>query len=78
MHPILMCNNRLLSLSITGKKRSRLTVLLEVDALALADSLKHVLDTRHHTLQAAEVDVGTLVEGIEDLVGVLLNLNVMF
>ena len=44
------------------------------DALALADTLEHVLNTGHHTLETTEVDVGTGVKLVEDLVGVLLNL----
>ena len=32
------------------------------------------LDSGHHALEAAEVDVGTLVQGVKNLIGVLLNL----
>ena len=44
------------------------------DALALADTLEHVLNTGHHTLETTEVDVSTGVKLVEDLVSVLLNL----
>ena len=44
------------------------------DALALADTLEHVLNTGHHTLETTEVDVSTGVKLGEDLVSVLLNL----
>jgi hypothetical protein len=32
------------------------------------------LDAGHHALEAAEVDMGTLVKGVEHLIGILLNL----
>mmetsp|Transcript_774 Transcript_774/g.1825 ORF Transcript_774/g.1825 Transcript_774/m.1825 type:complete len:343 (-) Transcript_774:65-1093(-) len=44
------------------------------NSLLLTDSLEHVLDSRHHSLKSAEVDVGTGVKLVEDLVGVLLDL----
>jgi len=49
-------------------------VVVEVEALLGAHLLEHVLDAGHHALKAAEVHVGTLVKGVEHLVGVLLNL----
>jgi len=48
--------------------------LIIVNALALADALKHVLNTRHHSFETTEVDMGTVVKLVENLVGVLLNL----
>mmetsp|Transcript_1215 Transcript_1215/g.880 ORF Transcript_1215/g.880 Transcript_1215/m.880 type:complete len:346 (-) Transcript_1215:11-1048(-) len=45
-----------------------------VDALFGSNSLKHVSDSRHHSLKTAEVDVSTVAELVEDLVGVFLNL----
>lgn len=58
-----------------------LLVLLELGQLlvpALASPLRHllkgVLDSRHHPLQTAEVDVRAAVQELEDLVAVLLDL----
>ena len=48
--------------------------LIVVNSLLLADTGKHVLDSRHHSLQSAEVHVGTILQLCEDLSGVLLNL----
>mmetsp|Transcript_18598 Transcript_18598/g.34436 ORF Transcript_18598/g.34436 Transcript_18598/m.34436 type:complete len:354 (-) Transcript_18598:9-1070(-) len=48
--------------------------LIVVKALGLGNTLKHVLDAGHHSLETAEVDVGTILELGEDLIGVLLNL----
>ena len=48
--------------------------LIIVKSLLLGNTLKHVLDSGHHSLQSAEVDVGTVVQLLENLVGVLLNL----
>mmetsp|Transcript_21230 Transcript_21230/g.59076 ORF Transcript_21230/g.59076 Transcript_21230/m.59076 type:complete len:372 (-) Transcript_21230:1819-2934(-) len=45
-----------------------------LESLLLGDSLEHVLDSWHHSLQSAEVDVGTVLELLEDLIGVLLDL----
>mmetsp|Transcript_5995 Transcript_5995/g.10231 ORF Transcript_5995/g.10231 Transcript_5995/m.10231 type:complete len:380 (+) Transcript_5995:74-1213(+) len=45
-----------------------------VDVLRLAHLGEHVLDARHHALEAAEIDVAALVEAVEDLVSVLLHL----
>ena len=42
---------------------------VKVDAFGLADTLKHVGDSGHHALEAAEVDVGALVQELEDLGG---------
>ena len=48
--------------------------LIVVKSLRLADALEHVLDSGHHSLESAEVHVGTTLELVEDLVGVLLDL----
>ena len=45
-----------------------LLLLVEVELLRLAHGLEHVVDARHHPLEAAEVDVRALVEALEDLV----------
>mmetsp|Transcript_65147 Transcript_65147/g.174687 ORF Transcript_65147/g.174687 Transcript_65147/m.174687 type:complete len:250 (-) Transcript_65147:409-1158(-) len=45
-----------------------------VDFLFFADGLEHVLDSGHHTLEAAEVNVGSTVQLGKDFVGVLLHL----
>jgi len=45
-----------------------------VHSLGLTDSGKHILNSRHHSLQTAEVHVGTILKLLEDLIGVLLNL----
>ncbi len=41
--------------------------LLPLEALGSGDALKHVLDARHHSLEAAEVDVGAVLQEVEDL-----------
>ena len=48
--------------------------LIIVELLAFAHTLEHVLNTGHHSLETTEVDVGTVVKLVEDLIGVLLNL----
>ena len=48
--------------------------LVVVNVLASGNSLEHVLDSRHHSLKTAEVDVGTVLELGENLVGVFLDL----
>ena len=45
-----------------------------VKTLVFGDLLEHVLDSRHHTLKTAEVDVGTLVKLVKDFVSVFFNL----
>jgi hypothetical protein len=45
-----------------------------INSLALAHLSKHILNSRHHSLQTAEVHVGTGIKLGEDLIGVLLNL----
>mmetsp|Transcript_8162 Transcript_8162/g.18080 ORF Transcript_8162/g.18080 Transcript_8162/m.18080 type:complete len:391 (-) Transcript_8162:65-1237(-) len=45
-----------------------------VDFLLGGNSLEHVLDTRHHSSETTEVDVGPVLELLEDLVGVFLDL----
>merc|ERR1719387_1330157 len=49
-------------------------VFVIVEALLLADTLKHVLDARHHALEPAEVHDGAFGEAVEDLVGILFDL----
>merc|ERR1719174_214541 len=49
-------------------------VFVEVEALLLADTLKHVLDARHHTLEPAEIHDGTFAEAVEDLISILFDL----
>jgi hypothetical protein len=48
--------------------------LFVVKALLLGNSLEHVLDSRHHTLETAEVDVRSVLKLVENLIGVFLNL----
>ena len=48
--------------------------LIVVNALAGSNFLEHILDSRHHTLKTAEVDVGSVLQLGEDLIGVFLNL----
>mmetsp|Transcript_31995 Transcript_31995/g.68160 ORF Transcript_31995/g.68160 Transcript_31995/m.68160 type:complete len:339 (-) Transcript_31995:106-1122(-) len=48
--------------------------LIVVNSLGLADTGEHVLDSGHHSLEAAEVHVGTSLKLGKDLVGVLLDL----
>ena len=48
--------------------------LVVVDSLLVTDFLQHVLDSRHHTLESTEVDVGATVELAEDLISILFNL----
>mmetsp|Transcript_21509 Transcript_21509/g.32028 ORF Transcript_21509/g.32028 Transcript_21509/m.32028 type:complete len:348 (+) Transcript_21509:155-1198(+) len=45
-----------------------------VKSLGFSNSLKHGLDTRHHTLKTTEVDVSTIGKLVKDLIGVFLNL----
>ena len=45
-----------------------------INSLTLTNSLKHILNSRHHSLQTAEVHVGTIVKLLKDLIGILLNL----
>jgi len=45
-----------------------------VKSLIGSNSLEHVLDSWHHSLQTAEVDVSTVVELGKDLISVFLNL----
>jgi len=50
-------------------------LLIPVHALGLSNTLEHVKNTRHHTLETAEVHVGTLVkQHAEHLIRVLLHL----
>lgn len=51
-----------------------LELLAPVDSLLGADALEHLQDARHHSLESTEVDVSTLVQPGEDVVGVLLHL----
>ena len=44
------------------------------NTLLIANALEHVLDSRHHALEAAKVDVGTVVKLGEYLISVFLNL----
>lgn len=62
-----------LNMPLLGLLKS-LEPLVVRNSLLLTDSLEHVLDSRHHSLKSAEVDVGTGVKLVEDLVGVLLDL----
>mmetsp|Transcript_515 Transcript_515/g.331 ORF Transcript_515/g.331 Transcript_515/m.331 type:complete len:338 (-) Transcript_515:21-1034(-) len=48
--------------------------LVVVKSLGLSNALKHVLNSRHHTLKTTEVDVGTVAKLIEYLISVFLNL----
>merc|ERR1712125_66900 len=48
--------------------------LVVVDSLLLANSREHFLNSRHHSLESAEVHVRAVLELVEDLVGVLLDL----
>lgn len=51
-----------------------LELLSPDNALLGRDLLEHCQDSGHHSLEAAEVHVGTFVHSVENLVGVLLNL----
>ena len=51
-----------------------LDVLIVVHSLRFADTLKHILNTGHHSLKTAEVHVGAVSQLIENLVSILLNL----
>ena len=48
--------------------------LVVVQSLLVGNALEHVLDSGHHSLKTTEVDVGTVLKLLEDLVGVFLNL----
>jgi len=48
--------------------------LIVINTLALAHLSKHVLDSRHHSLESTEVHVSTSLKLFEDLIGVLLDL----
>merc|ERR1719183_2487385 len=45
-----------------------------INILLLGNSLQHILDSGHHSLQTAEVDVRTILQLLKDLIGVLLDL----
>ncbi len=45
-----------------------------VNVLVGTGLLEHILDSRHHSLKTTEVDVGSVVELLENLISVLLNL----
>ena len=48
--------------------------LIIVKTLVFSNLLEHVLDSRHHTLETAEVNVGTIVKLGKDFISILLNL----
>ena len=48
--------------------------LIVLQSLRLSNSLQHILNSRHHTLQPTEIDMCSIVELGEDLVSILLNL----
>jgi hypothetical protein len=48
--------------------------LVVVKILLFGNSLQHVLDSRHHALKTAEVDVSTVIQLFENFVGVFLDL----
>jgi len=45
-----------------------------VNSLLLGNSCQHILDSGHHSLQTAEVDVGTVLQFLENFISVFLNL----
>mmetsp|Transcript_13273 Transcript_13273/g.30373 ORF Transcript_13273/g.30373 Transcript_13273/m.30373 type:complete len:342 (+) Transcript_13273:116-1141(+) len=51
-----------------------LVEFLPVETLILRHALEHVKDSRQHTLKSTEVDVRTVLEEVEHLLGVLLDL----
>mmetsp|Transcript_12511 Transcript_12511/g.35687 ORF Transcript_12511/g.35687 Transcript_12511/m.35687 type:complete len:361 (-) Transcript_12511:20-1102(-) len=51
-----------------------LVELVPVQSLLGGDALEHLKNSRHHSLESAEVHVGTILHQIEDLIGILLNL----
>jgi hypothetical protein len=51
-----------------------LNPLFVIQSLGLAHLSKHILNSRHHSLQSTEVDVSTVVQLVENLIGILLNL----
>lgn len=51
-----------------------LNPLLVIDSLGFANLGQHILDSGHHALQSAKVHVRSVLQLIEDLVGVLLDL----
>ena len=70
------CKGRLdLSPYVQGSGDSRASTRRHAPLLA-SNALQHVLDARHHALQAAEVDVRAVVQQIEHLVSILLHLRI--
>jgi hypothetical protein len=51
-----------------------LNPLLIINSLGFANLRQHILNTRHHSLQTAEVHVRTILQLVEDFIGILLNL----
>ena len=47
---------------------------IPIQSLLLGHNLEHLQDTRHHTLEPAEIDVSTLVKATKDLISILLHL----
>ena len=45
-----------------------------VNILLCGNTLEHILDTRHHSLKSTEVDVGSIFQLGEDLIGIFFNL----
>jgi len=45
-----------------------------VNTLGLGNSLEHIIDSGHHSLKTAKVDVGAVFELLENFIGVFLDL----